>query len=194
MRFTSMDIFDSLSRLERASLLLLSEHSGSAVSGKTAYQKELFFIANYDEKIGDEAVFEPYEYGPYSEPAENSVNNLVDYGLVVCDKNGIYSLTEEGKEIVSLIKEKADIDVEEIADVKEFFDGLKTDEFILFTYVLYPEYTSESAIKERVMNKRIPISISLYKKGKVGLEMAAHLSGLPMENFLNQMRVMNEAA
>lgn len=188
MSFTADEILESLSRLDKAALLLLSENGESPVEGKTAYQKELFFIANYDEEIGDEAYFQPYYFGPYSESAETSLENLVGYGLVVSERNK-YSLSSLGKLIVSVIKENSDIDSEEIADVKEFFSGMEEDEFILFTYVLHPDYTTESKIKTRVLKKRIPLSISLYNKGKVDLEMASHLSGLPMENFLDRLRV-----
>lgn len=197
MQFTDEEIVNSLSRLDEAALILLSENSAAPVEGNTAYQKELFFISRYDEDIGADAAFDSYKYGPYSEAADNAIDNLIALGIAEPQKNSTantYTLTEYGKKIADIVKQKTTIDREEIADIKEFFSGLTQKEFILFTYVLYPEYTSESEIKTEIIKKRIPLSISLYKKGKVGIEMAAHLSDLSIEKFLDTIRAQKGAA
>ena len=67
-------------------------------------------------------------------------------------------------------------------------NDLTEDEILLFTYVSYPKFKSESAVYERVI-KRIPVAVSLYNKGKVSLEKAAFLAGLPIEKFLDKVRV-----
>jgi predicted HTH domain antitoxin len=77
--------------------------------------------------------------------------------------------------------------IEAILDYKEFLNDLTQDELLLFTYVSYPEFKAESAVYDRVIRKRIPIAVSLYKKGKVSLEKAAFLAGLPVEKFLDQV-------
>jgi len=198
MEFSDEDILDSLTRLDQAALILLSEHSATPIDGKTAYQKQLFFISKYDELIGDEAAFDSDNFGPMSEVADNKLDNLIALGMVEMSPSSnnthILSLTERGKKIAELVKKETQVDIEEIADIKEFFNDLTLDEFILFTYVLYPDYTKESKIKDRVLGKRIKLSISLYKKGKVDLEMAAHLSDLSMETFLNKIEAQKGAA
>ncbi|MEI7857826.1 MAG: hypothetical protein WCH85_10025, partial [Methanomicrobiales archaeon] len=71
---------------------------------------------------------------------------------------------------------------------KEFLNDLSRDEILLFVYVSYPDFMEKSAVCERVIRKRIPTAISLYKKEKVSLEKAAFLAGLPVEKFLDHTR------
>lgn len=198
MEFSDEDILDSLTRLDQAALILLNEHAATPIDGKTAYQKQLFFISKYDDQIGDEAAFDSDKYGPSSEVAENKLDNLValEMAQISSTSNNTQriSLTERGKKIAELVKKETQVDREEIADIKEFFNGLTHDESILFTYVLYPEYTKESKIKDRVLKERIKLSLSLYNKGKVDLEMAAHLSNLSMENVLNKIQAQKGTA
>lgn len=189
MKITPEKIISHLSLMDKSALILLSEADDEPIHGKTSYEKELFFIADNDENIKYVADFEPYLFGPHSEPAENSLTILKSYGLVK-EYDGYYSLTELGKEISLKIKENPQgIDVDDIRDVKELLNDMSLDEIILFTYVLHPEYTDESKIKEKILKKRIPLSISLYKRGKIGLEMSAKLAGISIEDFLDKMRV-----
>ncbi len=188
MQITPKKILDNLSLMDKSALILFSEANADPIYGRTAYEKELFFIAENNEDIKDAAEFEPYLYGPHSDSAENSLSNLISYGLVR-ESNGFYSITESGKEISSMIKDDPQgIDVEHIDEIKKVLNNFSTDEILLFTYVLHPEYTSESIKKDTILRKRIPVSVSLYKNGKVGLEMAAHLAGLNIEDFLEKMR------
>ncbi|MDO9522843.1 MAG: hypothetical protein Q7J08_03920 [Methanocorpusculum sp.] len=194
MQTTNDEIISYLDKLERSALFLLSGANNSPIPGDTAYQKELFLIANYDEELNTVADFQAYNFGPFSEPGETAMENLIVYGLAekIDEK---YLLTKRGKEIADLLKnEDTDVDLDEIEDVKIFLNDMTHDERILFTYILHPDYTSESKIREKVLAKRIPLSISLYKKGKVGLEMAAHLAGISMENLLDKMRVKRNLA
>ena len=188
MEISAKRILSHLNTLQRSALLLFDSGNQSPINGLTSYQKQIFFIANYDPKVGDEADFEPYHYGPFSQPAETALDNLISYGLVKKSAGDSYSLTQQGKELISYLKNDNEFDLEQIEDVKDLFSGMTEDEFILFTYVLHPDYTTESKIKTRVLAKRIPLASSLYKKGKVGLEMAAFLAGLSMEEFLDRLR------
>lgn len=187
MQISREKLLTRLSLMEKSVVLLLNGADAAPIHGKTAYQKELFFVSNYDEKIGNAADFEPYLYGPHSEVAENAISTLISYGLAK-EQDGYYFLTEEGKQIASILREKRDIDVDEIEDVKEFLNDMTREEIILFTYVNHPEYTDESQIRDKILKKRIPIAISLYKKGKVDLEMAAYLAGVSIEEFFDKIR------
>ena len=103
------------------------------------------------------------------------MGNLKSLGLVM-EKGHEYCITPNG--VVALGKAKSAFAPEEldaIADFKKFLNDLTEDEILLFTYVSYPKFKSESTVYERVIKKRIPVAVSLYNKGKVSLEKAAFL-------------------
>jgi len=75
-----------------------------------------------------------------------------------------------------------------IEDFKAFINDLSVDEVLLFVYVTYPEYTYESARLHNILQKRKPLSASLYRKGKVSLEKAAFLAGMNLESYLDYLK------
>jgi uncharacterized protein YwgA len=188
MEFSIEEIVEDLNDLDLAILQLVHAGNDDPLKGKVAFQKEMFLIADYIEKIREQAEFIPHTFGPYSEAAETEMGNLKSLGLVM-EKGHEYCLTPTG--VAALGKAKSAFAPEEldaIADFKKFLNDLTEDEILLFTYVSYPEFKSESAVYERVIKKRIPVAVSLYNKGKVSLEKAAFLAGLPIEKFLDKVR------
>jgi uncharacterized protein YwgA len=188
MEFSIEDIVEDLTDLDLAILQLLHAGDNNPLKGKVAFQKEMFLIADYIEKIREQAEFIPHTFGPYSEAAENEMGNLRSLGLVK-EKDHEYHITSNG--IAALNKAKpafTEEETEAIQDYKEFLNDLTEYELLLFIYVSYPQFKEESAVYDRVIRKRIPTAISLYKKGKVSLEKAAFLAGLPVEKFLDQVR------
>ena len=187
MEFSIEDIVEDLTDLDLAILQLLHAGDNEALKGKVAFQKEMFLIADYIDKIREQAEFIPHTFGPYSEAAENEMRNLRSIGLVK-EKDHEYCITPTGVAALSKAKPAfSDEEIEAIQDYKKFLNDLSQDELLIFTYVSYPEFKEESAVYDRVIRKRIPTAISLYKKGKVSLEKAAFLAGLPAEKFLDRI-------
>ena len=188
MEFTLDEIADSLPHLGAAILHLLHAGGNSAVRGDVLFQKELFLIGDYIERIGEDADFVPHIFGPYSEAAEVALGELVSLGLVRRSEGG-YTLTPDGVRVWEKVcsvfhtEESGAID-----DFKAFLNDLSVDEVLLFVYVTYPEYTQESARLRDILQKRIPLSASLYRKGKVSLEKAAFLAGMNMESYLDYLK------
>ncbi|MCK9591647.1 MAG: UPF0175 family protein [Methanoregula sp.] len=188
MKFSIEDIVEDLNDLDLAILHLLHAGNNDPLSGKVAFQKEMFLIADYIEKIREQAEFIPHTFGPYSEAAENEMGNLRALGLVE-EQGQEYQITGQGIEALDKIKSAFSTEeLEAIEDFKKFLNDLTMDELLLFIYVSYPDFKEESAVYEKVIRKRIPLAITLYKKEKVSLEKAAFLAGLPVEKFLNQAR------
>lgn len=188
MEFTLDEIADSLPHLGAAILHLLHAGGNSAVRGDVLFQKELFLIGDYIERIGEDADFVPHIFGPYSEAAEVALGELVSLGLVRRSEGG-YTLTPDGVRVWEKVcsvfhtEESGAID-----DFKAFLNDLSVDEVLLFIYVTYPEYTCESARLRDILEKRVPLSASLYRKGKVSLEKAAFLAGMNMESYLDYLK------
>jgi len=188
VEFTLDEIACSLSDLHVAILHLLHAGGNSAVRGDVIFQKELFLIGGYIERIGDDADFVPHIFGPYSEAAEVALDELVSLGLVRRSEGG-YTLTPDGVRVWEKVH-SAFLDDESgaIEDFKAFLNDLSVDEVLLFVYVNYPEYTHESPRLHDILRMRAPLSASLYRKGKVSLEKAAFLAGMNMESYLDYLK------
>ncbi len=188
MEFTPDEIADSLSDLGIAVLHLLHARDSSAVRGDVAFQKEFFLIANYIERIGDDADFLPHIFGPYSEPAEVALTGLISLGLVRRSR-GHYTLTPEGNRVWESVRSAfSDDEIVAIEDFKAFINDLTGDELLLFIYITFPEYTSESARLLDIARRRVPLSTSLYRKGKISLAKAAFLAGMNIESYLDYLK------
>lgn len=190
MEFSIEDIVEDLNDLDLAILQLLHAGNNAPLKGEVAFQKEMFLIVDYIEKIREQAKFIPHTFGPYSKAAENEMRNLKSRGLVE-EKYHEYQITPNG--VAALGKAKSaftEEQVEAIRDFKEFLNDLSRDEILLFVFVSYPDIIEKSTVYERVIRKRIPTAISLYKKEKVSLEKAAFLAGLPVEMFLDQPQLL----
>jgi len=185
MEFTIDEIADNLPGLGVAILHLLHAGDRSAVRGDVIFQKELFLIGDYIERVGDDADFTPHIFGPYSESAEVALDELVSLGLVRRTAGG-YTLTSDGVRVWEKVRSAFPADeVGAIEDFKAFINDLSVDEVLLFVYVTYPEYTCESARLHDILQKRRPLSASLYRKGKISLEKAAFLAGMNLESYLD---------
>lgn len=188
MRFSLDTIAEDLSPLSVAILELLKEKDKKPVKGNVAFQKEMFLIANYIDKVNERAEFIPHILGPYSEASEVSIDNLVSMGLVE-KKDNTYKITPSGIKVLGLKQDTfSSEEKESIADFKEFISNLTNDEILLFIYASYPNYTIESTEYRRIMKSRVKNSISIYKKGIVSLEKAASLAGVNIETFLDLQR------
>lgn len=188
MEFSIEDIVEDLTDLDLAILHLLHASDNAPLKGNVAFQKEMFLIADYIDKIREQAEFIPHILGPYSEAAENEMGNLRSLGLVK-EQGNRYQITSAG--ITAIGKAKFSFSAEEIEaiqDYKQFLNDLTEDELLLFIYVSHPEFTKESGVYDRVIKKRISSAIALYKKGKISLEKSAFLAGLPVEKFLDKVR------
>ena len=178
-------IIRNISDLELLILALLYANDKEEIKGDLFLQKELFLVVNFIKEMKSYADFIPHFLGPYSEPVEYSMKNLLAYKLVE-KRMGKYFITQLGVDVFNKLKHRISQDkLEAIEDFKEFLNDLSKDELLVFVYVSFPEFSTESGIKEEVYKKRIPVAISLYRKNKISLEKAAFLAGIPLEDFID---------
>jgi uncharacterized protein YwgA len=186
LRVSSDNSAEDLSPLSFTILELLKMNDEKPIEGKVAFQKEMFLISNYIEKVNEWAEFGPHYLGPYSETSEASMDNLVSMGLVEEKEDYTYKITSSGIRALDL---KQDLFSSEekgaIADFKKFISNLTDDEILLFMYASYPGFTIESIKYRAIIKSRVEHSISIYKKGVVSLEKAAFLAGVNIETFLD---------
>jgi len=114
-------------------ILLVLDHSGGTISGKTLLQKRCFFLA---ELLGKDLHYQAHYYGPYSVEVEEGLARLKGLGFVqerslgfgVADSVGFevrrydYTLTDDGRTVVKTLKER---EPAECAKVMSVLDKLK---------------------------------------------------------------------
>jgi predicted HTH domain antitoxin len=182
------EIARGLNELDAIILTLFNSEKGAPIRDGLFFQKEMFITINFIKEMKDDLDFIPHAYGPYSEPAEISLKNLVSLGLIEKGYYG-FKISKVGSEILEIIPlEISQNKKEAIEDFKGFLNDLTKDELLVFTYFSYPDMTCESAVFEGVKKKRVSASVSLYNKRKVSLEKASFLAGLSMEDFIKIAR------
>lgn len=182
------EIQEYLSDIQKVSILLLSSNCFERLRGKLWYQKELFLIAKNIPQLEEETDFEEDFLGPYSEIADSELEQLKIENIV---ENKNLKLTSHGQEISKLLSSKASPNLLQlISDIKSFANDLTNDELLGFIYFSYPTFTTESLEFKRIKENRLPISISLFKKGKVSLGKAAEIAGASQEELIRILRAM----
>ncbi len=171
--------------VQRYILALLASHDRVRIPGKLWLQKELFLISKLRVRLAEEAEFVPYLRGPYSEIADDALEDLKRVGLVDFNKyGGDIRLTPEGAKVAGELQRSLPPEVKtEVDDTKEFLNSVSEDELLVFTYFSYPAMVTGSVVKDRAAKVRVARAVSLYEKEKVSLEKAAELAGLSLAQF-----------
>ena len=185
-------ILKNITDFELVILALLKSQNNEPIKNDIFFQKEFFLIMNYIKEMLPGADFIAHTYGPYSEVAEKSMNNLTSYKLADRRKEG-YVISRLGEDIFHKLNSKISQEkLDAIDDFKKFLNDLTYDELLVFTYISFPEFTTESGIKEKIYALRKPVSVSLYRKGKISIEKAAFIAGLPLEEYIRYIEKNNE--
>lgn len=179
------DLHSSLDIVQRYILALLGASNKAPVRERLWLQKELFVLAKQTRKLGEACGFSAHLQGPFSDTADEALKDLKNLGLVDYDAYGAnIRLTPAGSNEHEDLLKRMPADVRErVEDMKEFLNDLTENELLVFVYYSYPDMTQESVLTDVVEKNRSRCSVALYKKGKVSLEKAAQLSGLPIIEF-----------
>jgi uncharacterized protein YwgA len=179
-----------LSDEEKILVYALGALGHSPLRTKVMIQKLLFLFSNVFTGFKGLLRFEPHLLGPYSETVENTLQSLIQLGLVQ-ERGSGYQLTSDGQELFDMLSPKEEI-VKVISDFKEFLHDLSEDEILTFIYSIYPEYIAESARWDKLKSRRLELAISLLRKGKLSFSKAAEVAGMNVGDFeraLNERRV-----
>jgi predicted HTH domain antitoxin len=183
----SRHIEDDLSLTQRISILLIGANSFQPVKGKLWFQKELFLIAQNVKNLEEEADFESDFIGPYSEIADEELDQLRREGIVEKEK---VELTPYGREVAKHLQQESPLNILKlISEMKSFLNNLTKEELLGFIYYSFPEMREESVEFAEIERVRKQIAISLFKKGKVSLGKAASIAGLSQDELIRELRV-----
>ncbi|MFZ3058501.1 MAG: UPF0175 family protein [Candidatus Methanoperedens sp.] len=179
-------ILNTLTNLQKVSILLLAAKDFEPIKGKLWFQKELFLLSKNSPNLEKESNFEADFMGPYSESADVCLEQLMLSGIIEKEeKSSAIRLTPLGRVISkqiqkSISKEKMEL----FDDFKNFLNNLSQDELLGFIYFSYPEMKLESLKFEEILPRRKVIAFSLFKKHKISLEKASEIAGISVEKFI----------
>jgi uncharacterized protein YwgA len=152
------------------------------VSGITRLEK-LIFLLEKETPLGEELTenprFEPYNFGPFSQKVYQAIEVLsaaqliVDSGRIAQTEEDSWesdeiigdlpdnsfttrdiTLTGRGREYYeALIEELPSDTVESASILKDKFGSIPLRQLIRYVYTQYPDFTSKSVIKDRVLGK-----------------------------------------
>ncbi|MBQ2636319.1 MAG: UPF0175 family protein [Methanobrevibacter sp.] len=162
-------------------LFLFKALDEKPIKNKINIMKMLYFISMNVPCLENEFNFEADNYGPSSDVVIRNLETLNQENFLKNDYEG-YKLDDAGNEYLKS-REFPNVDFELIEDMKNLFDGLTADEVCALTYFTFPETTSESIIKDRIIKNREKLAVNIYKKGKISLEKASEIAGVNISKF-----------
>lgn len=128
-----------------------------AINGILMLTKQFFvFVKEIRKELDDEFKFIPYDYGPYSFILVKIIEFLNKSGYVnvvtMGDRQDFF-ITEKGSEKANEIYEKIDDETKrKLESLRREATQLGYSGVLRYVYSRYPEYTTASKIKEKVLN------------------------------------------
>jgi predicted HTH domain antitoxin len=184
-----------LEKIERFFFMLLyAPIDGSLfvpVQGETWLQKEMYALSRIFPDIEEDADFEAYHYGSFSESVDEVKDQYKNSKYVTRDPRGQLQLSAKGLELAEEVWRAATFEERRaVQEVKQAYNDMGRDELLLFMYGTYPETAENSDVRERIMANRRGLALNLYKKGKVSYQKAAELAGMRLDDFMQQVKIL----
>jgi uncharacterized protein YwgA len=128
------------------------------INGFLMFTKQFFvFVKEIKKDLDPIFKFIPYDYGPYSFVLKNLIDKLIADGYIdvkSSDERKDYTLTdkgfEKGKKIFDSIDEKTEKNLE---NLRREATQLGYSGVLRYVYSRYPEYTTASKIRGKVMHE-----------------------------------------
>ncbi|KTG22189.1 type II toxin-antitoxin system antitoxin SocA domain-containing protein [Haloferax profundi] len=154
----------------RTDVVFVVFYFGKSIRGVTKVQKLLFLIeeeTSFFEEYRDSIAFNfaPYKMGPFSEEVYEELHFLLQLDAIearpISDpviegsdpdlSNKEFVITAKGEKIASQLVEILEPEYrEELRDLVEQYNELSLNELLRHVYSEYPEYTTESEIKDEI--------------------------------------------
>jgi predicted HTH domain antitoxin/uncharacterized protein YwgA len=179
-------IEDDLSMAQMVSILLIGANSFQPVKGKLWFQKELFLVAQNIKELAEEADFESDFIGPYSEIADEELEQLRREGIVFKEK---IELTPNGRNVANRLQEQVPPAILKlVSEMKRFLNDLTKEELLGFIYYSYPKMRIDSVEFAEIDKNRVQIALVLFRKQKVSLGKAALIAGICQADFISELK------
>ena len=150
---------EDLTKGERFVLSLLyalgaKRRTGEPVHGRVILAKLLFLLWKnpVTHPALEEVTFEPYDYGPWSDWIDVSLDELGSRNLVIQEPGEATRISLTAKGVEEARTTYLNLTLEEravVEDVKRNFGSLSTTALLERVYAAYPEYATESKWHKR---------------------------------------------
>lgn len=149
--------------------LIILKHGKSRV---TRLQKEALILNSILEGKTPSS-HGPHFFGGFSDDLESALSRLAESGII--KKVGPeYTLTKYGKMVLSYLEKKPPEEFEELKNIANkilpLLNELSDEDIVDLTYLLFPELTTSSIIREKVARRlrrkidKLGINIYIFKK------------------------------
>ncbi len=128
------------------------------INGMLMLTKQFFvFVKEIKKDLEGVFNFFPYDYGPYSSVLQNLINKLNKEGYIEIKTSGErqdFILTDKGVDRAKKVYEKLDEKTKKTLEkLRRDATQLSYSGVLRYVYSRYPEYTTASKIRERVLNE-----------------------------------------
>ena len=183
-----MSVSEDIQPVERYLFLLLfapdtTGKYSQPVKGDTWLQKEMFLLSKTDRELADEAEFEAYAMGSYSDTIAEIQDEFYISGFAERTDDGVRLTLDGRKQAEKMWDNSTESERRTVSAVKSWLNDLPFYELLAIIYTHYPESAAKSEVKDQVETRRPDLAVSLLKKGKVSLEMARRITGLTQAQF-----------
>lgn len=130
-----------------------------AINGMLMFTKQFFvFVKEVKSDLQEHFNFIPFDYGPYSFVLKQIINDLVNEDYIVVEKSDDrqdFILTNKGVEKAEMLSKNLDEKTKHtLENLRREATQLGYRGVLRYVYSRYPEYTTASKIRERVLHGR----------------------------------------
>ena len=149
MAYSHEDVVDDAEYLTRSEVTLLAIVNCGPVRITRIQKLGLFIEKVLEGKL--ELSYGAYNFGAYSDSLGEAVSSMVGDGAIKLVRE-LYQITPYGSDLLSEAKNNPDFKelVDKIPQIVSFFESLSDQQLLRLSYVLYPETTGKSLIKDDV--------------------------------------------
>ncbi|MCK9323490.1 MAG: hypothetical protein M0P07_06030 [Candidatus Methanomethylophilaceae archaeon] len=155
---------------------------GKPIKDKVDIQKIIFLSAmSLPDIFENMYTFQKHKKGPYSEKIDEDVAVISNSGYVGGSQFG---LSDSGYELFNDIEARIKDPLKStLLENKEFVSDLTDDELLTFIYIMFPQYTENSEVWEKLKQYRVKNAVSMLKKEKITSSLAAVIAGYNYYDF-----------
>ncbi len=152
------------------------------IKNKVDIQKIIFLSAMSLPDIFENLyTFQKHKKGPYSEKIDEDVAVISNSGYV---SGSQFGLSDNGYELFDRIEARVKEPLKStLLENKEFVSDLTDDELLTFIYTVFPQYTENSEVWEKLKQHRVKNAVSMLKKEKITSSLAAVIAGYNYFDF-----------
>lgn len=186
-RVSNMEDMDSI---QQAALMLISASPKGILNSDLRIQKLAFL---YSKTVGDVDLdedfdFVPYDLGPYSENLASAIEMLGARGLITKDtRRSEYKTSPDGERIAAQLTGEEPERAEVVKELVRVLGAVNPEDLVAAVYELYPEYTKNSIIVERVRRRKSVDSLIVpvdQRKGSERMVIRSRLGRRVVVSFL----------